>query len=37
MRNKRDKRQAQHPWYVRPITFRVITFVLRALIGIFDW
>ena len=35
MRKTRDKQQAQPPWYVRPLTFKVIGFVARVLIEIF--
>jgi hypothetical protein len=34
MRKKRDKRQAQQPWYVRPLTFRLVSLIVRALIAL---
>jgi hypothetical protein len=36
MRKKRDKRQARTPWYVRPMVYRIIILLARALIDIFN-
>ncbi len=36
MRKKRNKRQAQQPWYVGPLTYRFVSLIVRALIAIIE-
>lgn len=36
MRIKRDKQQSQPPWYIRPTVFKIVGFLARVLINLFD-